>query len=107
MTRLHAAPEVTTGLAKIAALLNESHDILAKSNADAQLEAEQRLEQTLRDYIDNHGRRYAYGGIVNLVASIARICEERSALEGDSWECAAIALDECSSAVDLKYDEPR
>ena len=103
MNHTHAAPEAT-GLAKIAELLNESHDILAKSNRDAQLEAEQRFENALKDYIDNHGRRYAYGGIVNLVASIARICEERSRLEGDDYETAAIALDECAEKCDLKYE---
>ena len=103
MNHTHAAPEAT-GLAKIAELLNESHDILAKSNRDAQLEAEQRFENALKDYIDNHGRRYAFGGLTNLIASIARICEERSRIEGDDYETAAIALDECAERVDLKYE---
>ena len=47
----------------------------------------------------------AIGGVVNLLTTIATICEERSQLEGDDWEKAAQAINDCSDECDLKYKE--
>lgn len=68
-------------------------------------EQERAFEALIDAYIDNAGRRFSFGGVHNLVATIARACEKRSQIEGDDWEKAAIALDNAADAVDLKYLE--
>lgn len=56
----------------------------------------------LNKYIDHP----SIGGVVNLLTTIATICEERSQIEGDDWEKAAQAINDCSDECDLKYREP-
>lgn len=87
------------------AAIDAATDALAKANADARREAERRFENTLRAYIDNEGRRFAFGGLTNLVSTLATICEERSQREGDDYDIAMLALEECAAACDLKYPE--
>jgi len=86
--------------------LNGASAELAKDNADAARVAEARLEATLKSYIENGGKQYTFGGVHNLLLTIARIMEEKSQLEGDDFEKAAEAIDECASACDLRYAEP-
>ena len=59
------------------------------------------LCRVLTAYIDEP----TIGGVVNLLTTIATLCEERSQLEGDDWEKAAQAINDCSDECDLKYKE--
>lgn len=92
-------------LAKAAEAIDAATDALAKSNRDAKMVAEKRFEYALRSYIDNEGRRYAFGGLCNLLTTLATICEERAQRDGDDYDKAMIALESCAAACDLKYPE--
>ena len=72
-----------------------------QNHTDMQIN-EANLERTLRDYIKS-SKRFRFGGIVNLLGSIAEIMEGESELEGDDFEKAAQAIDECAAICDLKY----
>lgn len=67
---------------------------------------ESKLKGLLQAYIENAGKTYAYGGIVNLLGTIANIMRDMSQLEGDDYEKADELIRDCSAAVDLKYSEP-
>ena len=90
-------------LLTIAAELRAGREILAQANHSARHLEESRFEEVLRGYIVNSNRRYAFGGIVNLLTSAAAIMEEQSQLESDDWERAAILINECADSVDFKY----
>lgn len=78
--------------------------------ADRMARVEARTEENtfddlLREYIVNDKRRFAFGGVTNLLASIASICEELSQLEGDNYEKAAQLIDRCADECDLKFSD--
>jgi hypothetical protein len=85
--------------------LNGASADLAADNADAARVAESRFESTLKSYIENGGKQYTFGGVHNLLLTIARIMEEKSQLEGDDFEVAAQAIEDAADKCDLKYAE--
>jgi hypothetical protein len=97
-------PQITKlePLAQIAAELRAGREILAESNRLAARVEEGRFEDLLRKYVLSDPR-FRFGGVHNLLASVARVCEELSQLEDDEYEQAAIAIDLCADACDLKY----
>ena len=97
----------SAGLKQIASEITATSVELANSNARARFTEEARFEALLKSYILDTSTRFAFGGVVNALSSIARICENCSSLEGDEWERASIAIDDFSSSVDFKYLEPR
>lgn len=94
-----AAPETLGQVLK-----NIQQEIHA-SNLDAKREQESRLEELLRDYLWRDKDRFAFGGVTNLLGMIGTLLAERSQLEGDEWEQAAEAVDECAAACDLRYSK--
>jgi hypothetical protein len=66
---------------------------------------ENNFDDLLREYIVNDKKRFAFGGIVNLLTSIASIMSKLSQIEGDDFEKAAEEIDLCATACDLKYTE--
>ncbi len=48
-------------------------------------DAENNVESLLRDYIENTDRHFPYGGVVNLLTTIAAIMADKSQLEGDDY----------------------
>lgn len=93
----------TSGLTQVAAHLTSARVTLAESNAEHRSVEEQRFEELLRAYMRDEKRRFAFGGVPNLLYTASRIAEEFSQLEGDEWERCAQALDACAEKCDLKY----
>jgi len=71
---------------------------------EQRLHAEAEISRMLEAYILNEGGKFLFSGVVNLLTTIAAICEEQSRVEGDDWEIAAQAIDECAEQCDLKYE---
>lgn len=94
-----------TSPTQIANLLRTARADLAADNREAARVEEKRMESLLKGYIENTGRLYTFGGIHNLLGTIAKIMEEKSQVEGDDFEKAAQAIDECASECDLRYAE--
>ena len=93
-----------------AAAIDKAASILKADNDDAELderyEREREMEAMLRKYIlDGQSQLFTYGGVVNALSTIARICEEQSKIEDDDYKKAAILIDECAAACDLRYSE--
>ena len=78
---------------------------LASDNASAAHVQEERLDELLLSYIENKNKRFEFGGIVNLLRSVARVVEDKSRIEGDDYEKAAELIDDCADQCDLKYSE--
>jgi len=77
---------------------------LADHEARAREVAEKRFEAQVREYIERP-ELYKFGGIVNLISTIAAICESKSRDPFDDWDAAAEALQGVVLDVDRKYDE--
>lgn len=78
---------------------------LEQSNNDAALRAERLFEEQLADYIANPKRLYAFGGIVNLLSTIADVMRSYSEDElSDFWNAADL-IEDCAKACDLEYVE--
>lgn len=92
--------------AQIANILRATRDDLAADNRKAAHVAEVRLKATLESYIENGGKQYTFGGVHNLLMTIGAIMEEKSQLEGDDYEKAAQAIEDCADKCDLKYEPP-
>ncbi len=106
LTDIKNMQEIREWVDKTSSILRDTSSDLQADNAAAARVAEDRLEATLKSYIENGGKQYTFGGIHNLLLTIARIMEEKSVLEGDDFELAATAIDECASYCDKKYAEP-
>jgi hypothetical protein len=87
-------------LAQIANLITEARVTLEETNAHMRVVEEGRFEEYARDYVLNHNRRFAHGGLVNALYTLSRICEEKSQLEDDRWERCARLIDECAADCD-------
>ena len=91
------APTLPANL--LTATLERFRDADMQERREAYRAIDKELCRVLNTYIDHP----SIGGVVNLLTTIATICEERSQLEGDDWEKAAIAINDCSDECDLKY----
>ena len=65
---------------------------------------EKALEAELTKYILSDSK-FAFGGVYNLLTTIADLCKEQSKLEGDDWAIAAQLIDDFADKCDLKYPE--
>lgn len=90
-------------LRELQELLRTARADLAADNREAARVEEARMESLLKGYIENTGKIYRFGGIHNLLGTIAKIMEEKSQCAGDDFEKAAQAIDECASECDLRY----
>ncbi len=90
-------------IVKIAEILAAFHTDMDADHIQAARIQESRIESMLRGYIENTGKQYSFGGIVNLLTTIARVMEEKSQLEGDDFEKAAQFIEDCADLCDLKY----
>ena len=72
-----------------------------QNNTDMQIN-ETNLERALRDYIKG-SKRFRYGGIVNLLGTIASVMEGESEDDRDNWHKASEIIEICSQDCDLKY----
>ncbi len=97
----------SAGLKQIASEITAASVELANSNARARFTEEARFEALLKSYILDTSDRFAFGGVVNALSTLARICENYSSLGDDEGERASLAIDDFSSTVDFKYPEPR
>ena len=99
--------ELTPGfIERTLTALNGAAAEIAADNAAAAHVEEQRIDELLSAYIDNANKRFEFGGIHNLLKSIANIMGEKSQLEGDDYESAANFIYECADKCDMKYAEP-
>jgi len=90
----------------LASILRDTSAELRADNLKAAQVEEDRFDALLKAYIDNEQKRFAFGGIHNLLMTIGTIMADRSLIEGDDSEKAAELIYECASACDLKYAEP-
>ena len=68
---------------------------------------ERAFEEMLRGYILNE-RPYLFGGVTNLLGSIADICETLHLEQDcDDYDKAAILINACADATDLAYINQR
>lgn len=87
-------------VAKALTLANDYGKVVMEQ--DARIRREQ-FEKLLGEFVDCKGVFESVGGVCNLLTTIGQLCEERSRLEGDDFEIAAQACDECAETCDLKY----
>ena len=94
--------------AKLAARIDAVAETLRIDNnaaeEDAMMKRERQLDRDLKSYIVDSRKAWAWGGIVNLLGTIADIMEQQSRLEGDDYEKAARLIEDCAHAVDIKYE---
>jgi Glu-tRNA(Gln) amidotransferase subunit E-like FAD-binding protein len=90
----------------LASILRDTSTNLRADNLAAARVEEQRFDAMLKAYIDNDTKRFAHGGIHNLLMTIGTIMADRSLLESDDYEKAANFIYDAASACDMKYAEP-
>ena len=67
--------------------------------------SEVEFEQSLRAYITGYGGTRFYG-LVNLLTTIAEICDQLTEDGGTHYDTAATALYEVAEELDLPYRDP-
>tara|TARA_R110000868_G_scaffold142759_13_gene360250 strand:+ start:311 stop:610 length:300 start_codon:yes stop_codon:yes gene_type:complete len=90
--------------ATMAGILNSISRDLAADNLKAAKVQEARMESLLRGYIENAGKQYQYGGLTNLLTTLASIMEEKQQSKTDDFARAVVALEDCARDCDLKYE---
>ena len=82
-------------------------EVSAEIRADVAMSRRQAEEEAfselVRDYVADTCNRFAFGGVVNALNTIASACSELSMIEDDDWERAAVLIEDFSNQVDLKY----
>ena len=69
----------------------------------AKAEAEELFERQLRAYL-THPHKYQFGGMVNLMTTLATICEQEAANTGnENWTVAASEFKRLESYLDVDY----
>lgn len=86
----------------LTALNGAAAEIAADNTAAAKVE-EKRFDELLLAYIENANNRFEFGGIHNLLKSIANIMGEKSQLEGDDFEKASNFIYDCADQCDMRY----
>ena len=93
---------------QLAALINTATDTLRADNNAADLQyrhqRENTLDKLLREYILDSGYQFVFGGVCNLLGTIADICDQEAHRSPD-YEAAARLIEDCAGACDLKYAE--
>mgnify|MGYP003650602129 CR=1 FL=1 len=89
----------------IANILRATSSELAVDNARQQFVEEQRFDQILLAYIDNPGKRFRSGGIVNLIYSVATALENSRLFVDapEDVEYAVNLIQACAEGCDLPF----
>jgi len=102
--------EAALKIDSITAVLRADNDAADRILREQRRHAEAQFKRSIRDYVLNEtspsGRQFFFGGVCNLLTTVASICAEISQLEGDDWEKAAELIDDCADACDLTYMDP-